>query len=105
MTSPFTLRAGSLHRSDAMTFPSKITWQSPSSLARSSTSPQVRSLFGEHLDHLVHVPVRGRPRDAVIAPFHDPFHATEHDRRSCPWLGNSSPLAGSNRLPSPYHKH
>jgi hypothetical protein len=38
MTSPFTLMAGSLQRSQGMTFPSKITWENPSSLARSSAS-------------------------------------------------------------------
>jgi hypothetical protein len=38
MTSPFTLMAGSLHRSQGMTFPSKITCENPASLARSSAS-------------------------------------------------------------------
>src|SRR5213078_132907 len=38
MTSPLTLTAGSLHRSQGMIFPSKITWETPSSLARSSAS-------------------------------------------------------------------
>src|SRR5262249_47883809 len=36
MTSPFTLTAGSLHRSQAMTLPSRITCENPWSLARSS---------------------------------------------------------------------
>src|SRR5207237_241749 len=36
MTWPFTLTAGSLHRSAGMIFPSKITWENPSPWARSS---------------------------------------------------------------------
>jgi hypothetical protein len=35
---PFTLMAGSLHRSAGMIFPSRITCENPSSLARFSAS-------------------------------------------------------------------
>src|SRR5215472_6367567 len=61
MTSPFTLRVGSLHRSHAITVPSRITLRKalvPGPLQRLA---QLGRLVGEHLDDLIQVPVGGGP--------------------------------------------
>jgi len=65
---------------------------------------QVRSLFRQHLDHLVHVPVRGRPRDAVITRqrlgrggFAEPPHPQHRlpkagQRPAAPWSAAAAAL-------------
>src|SRR5215467_7136872 len=65
MTWPFTLTAGSLHRSGD-DLPVQDHMRETFVFGPLQCLVQVRGLFGEHRDHFVHIPVGGGPRDAVI---------------------------------------
>lgn len=65
MTSPFTVMAGSLHRSEGMVFLSKLTCGNPG-LGPLRHLGQVRGLPCQHGDGLIQVALGGGPGDAVV---------------------------------------
>ncbi len=66
MTSPLTLMVGSLHRSQGMIVPSRITCENPASWARSSAWCNSGACPAS-TDDLVQVPVGSGPRDAMAS--------------------------------------